>query len=88
LETKSFAVEVYVTANPVEVQVAVGALEDNGIEAGVRDLTARSYPFSVGLLAEQRVVVAEEAAEAARQVLEAALEDGALTDGSVIYPSA
>jgi hypothetical protein len=78
--------EVYLATDQVEVQVAVGILEDAEIPSEVRDLTARAYPLSVGLLGELRIIVAPDAAELAMEVLQAGVEDGALS-GRVLWPA-
>jgi len=75
--------EVFITADPVEMQVAVGILEEDGIEGIVRDLHMSSYPMNVGLLGELRLVVAAGMADEARRILLAAVEDGALGEGVV-----
>lgn len=71
--------EVFVTSDQVELQVALGILEEAGIEAAVRDMHMSAYPFSVGLLAEMRLVVSVWDEEEARRLLAEAAEDGVLT---------
>ena len=68
--------EVYVTSDPIALGAARGVLEEAGIGVRVRDLTVRPYPLSVGALSELRLVVAAEAAEAARELLREAARDG------------
>lgn len=75
--------EVFVTSDPVELQVAQGILEEAGISAVVRDLHMSAYPFSVGLLGEMRLVVSVWAEEEAKRLLFEAVEDGAL-NGTVL----
>lgn len=78
--------EVFLTNDPLEIEIARGILEDSGIEAVVRDLTARSYPLSIGHMGEYRLVVAEENAGEAGAILGNAVEDGILPGGTVLGP--
>ncbi len=80
-----YAVEVFVTTNPVELEAAKGVLEEAGIPTTVRDLTSRPYPLHVGgLMAELRLVVADVNSEAARELLKEGIEDGYLETGEVL----
>lgn len=73
--------EVFITSDPVELQVAQGVLEEAGIGAAVRDLHMSAYPLAVGLLAEWRLVVSVWDEEEARRLLLDAVSDGALKSG-------
>lgn len=76
--------EVFLTNDPLEIEMARGILEDSGIEAAVRDLTSRPYPLTLGLMGEYRLVVAETCAAEAGEILADAVEDGILPGGTVL----
>lgn len=71
--------EVFLTSDPIDMQVAVGILEEEGIKAVVRDLHMSACPFNVGLLGELRLVVSIWDADQARELLAQGVADGELT---------
>lgn len=77
--------QVYVATNPVEAATVVGLLEAEGIEASLRDMGVALYPMTVGPLGEKRVAVRTPDAEAARALLQGAVEDGLLPGGLVTH---
>ena len=84
LEERGGTEEIYLTHDPLEVEIARGLLEDAGIEAAVRDLTMRAYPLTLGLLGEYRLLVPSAEALEARRLLAGATEDGVLVNGEVL----
>jgi hypothetical protein len=77
-------IDVFVTSDVIELSVAAGILEAAGLEPRLRDLTVRPYPVSIGPLGEKRIAVPPDQARLARELLGAALADGALTCGSLL----
>ena len=77
-------VAVYRASDPIEIQSAQGILQATGIEAAILDQTVSPYPMSVGPLADRRLLVASDAAEAAVELLAEAAADGLLTPGNLI----
>lgn len=73
--------------NRMDAELLRGLLEDNGIPAlvGKQGYTA-AYPVNVGTLGEGRILVRVQDAQAARELLEAALS-GELALGDSIYPT-
>lgn len=60
---------VYESANAVELELAQSALEDAGIEFAVNEEALPGYGFSPMLNPPSRILVAENAAEQARDLL-------------------
>jgi hypothetical protein len=74
---------VYRTGNPVELETAKSLLEEEGLDVVLRDMTITPYPAMVGM-GVYELVVPEEEAETARELLIDAAEDGLLEKGNII----
>jgi hypothetical protein len=79
-------IEVFLTNEPVIMQVAVGVLEDMAIATSIVDMAKGPYPMSVGPMGEAHLLVGSNDQEEARRLLKEALANGALLSGEVVNP--
>ena len=73
-------VDLYITYNPNEAQFIKDMLDDNDIACFVRDMHPGQFPMSVGVHGQHRVVVEDDKVRDAYDLIEQAIEDGAITD--------
>ena len=79
-------VEVYAAVALMEAQLICGTLEDSDVEASVLDRRDRAFP-TPGRAGRVRVAVREGKEAQAREVIEGARKDGAISDGGAFLDS-
>ncbi len=62
-------IEILVTYDEVEAQIAKSILEAEGIQVVLNSLKIRPYPVSIGMIGEVRLIVRKEDMEKAKEVL-------------------
>ena len=72
-------VDVYTSFNPVEAELIRDILLDNEIDCFVRNLQPPQFPLNVGKHGGVRITVPQERAINARNILQEAIDEGALS---------
>lgn len=73
-------VEIYKLSDGIEISLVTDLLLDNEIECQVRDMHIAPYPVSVGAASEVRIVVLEDDAKRAREIIKQAREDNYISE--------
>lgn len=79
-------VDLYICYNPIEAEFIREVLDENDIAVFLRDMHPSQFPMNVGKHAQVRIVVEDDKAREAMELIQQALEDGAITgEGKFIF---
>jgi hypothetical protein len=77
-------VEVFGTSNREDVETARQVLSEAEVEFFVRDLAGTAFPVHVGGDSEMRIAVSATQLQVAHNVIQEAIEDGAITSSGTL----
>lgn len=79
-------VDLYIMYNPNEAEFVKDMLDDNDIACFIRDMHPSQFPMSIGPSGQVRIVVEEDKAKQAVELIQQAIDDGAITsEGHFVF---